>query len=41
MLRHLVNAHSVTSPAGSIYRTVFSGVWLDWSRRPVNQLSIG
>ena len=25
-MRHLVNAHSVTSPAGSIYRTSFSGI---------------
>ena len=38
---HLVNAHSVTGPAGSIYRTSFSDVWRDRSRRPVKQLSIG
>ena len=40
-MRHLANAHSVTSPAGSIYRTSFSGVWRDRSRRLVKQLSIG
>ena len=38
---HLANAHSVTGPAGSIYRTSFSDVWRDRSRRPVKQLSIG
>ena len=32
MRRHLANAHSVTGPAGSIYRTCFSGVWRAWSR---------
>ena len=26
MVRHLANAHSVTGPAGSIYRTSFSGI---------------
>ena len=39
--RHLATAHSVTGPAGIIYRTSFSGVWRDQSRRPVKQLSIG
>ena len=39
--RHLANARTVTGTAGSIYRTSFSGVWRDRSRRPVKQLSIG
>ena len=39
--RHLANAYPVTGPAGIIYRTSFSGVWWDRSRRPVKQLSIG
>ena len=39
--RHLANAHSVTGPAGMIYRTSFSGIWRDRSCRPVKQLSIG
>ena len=38
MMRHLANAHSVTGPASSIYRTSFSGVWRARSRRPVKQL---
>ena len=40
-MRHLANAHSVTGPTGSIYKTSFSGIWRDRSRRPVKQLSIG
>ena len=40
-MHHLANVHSVTGPAGIIYRTSFSGVWRDQSRRPVKQLSIG
>ena len=40
MMRHLANAHSVTGPADIIYRTSFSGVWRDRSRRPVKQLSL-
>ena len=40
-MHHLANAHSVTGPAGSIYKTSFSSVWQDRSRRPVKQLSIG
>ena len=39
--RHLANVHSVTSPAGILYRMTFSVVWRDRSRRPVKQLSIG
>ena len=31
----------LTGPAGILYRTSFSGVWRDRSRRPVKQLSIG
>ena len=31
-MRHLANAHSVTGPASSIYRTSFSGVWGAQSR---------
>ena len=38
-MRHLVNAHSVTGPASSMYRTSFSGIWRDLSFRPVKQLS--
>ena len=30
----------LAGPAGIIYRTSFSGVWRDRSRRPVKQLSI-
>ena len=40
-MHHLANAHSVTGPAGIIYRMSFSGVWRDRSHRPVKQLSIG
>ena len=39
--RHLANVHSVTGPAGIVYRMTFSVVWRDRSRRPVKQLSIG
>ena len=38
---HLANVHSVTGPAGILYRMTFSVVWRDRSRRPVKQLSIG
>ena len=41
MRRHLANVHSVTGPAGIVYRMTFSVVWRDRSRRPVKQLSIG
>ena len=41
MMCHLANAHPVNGPAGSIYRTSFSGIWWDRSHRPVMQLSIG
>ena len=37
---HLANAHSVTGPAGRIYRTSFSDVWRDRSHRPAKQLSM-
>ena len=40
-MRHLANAHSMTGLAGNIYRTPFSGVWQDWLRQPVKQLSVG
>ena len=39
-MRHLANAHSVTGPAGSIFRTSVSGVWWERLCRPVKQLSI-
>ena len=39
--RHLANVHSVTGPAGILYRMTFSVIWRDRSRRPVKQLSIG
>ena len=38
-MRHLANSHSVTGPAGSIYRMTFFGIWGDRSRRLVKQLS--
>ena len=38
---HLANAHSMTGHAGCIYKTSFSGIWQDRSRRLVKQLSIG
>ena len=41
MMRHLVNAHSVTGSAGSLYRTSFSYVYQDRSLRLVKQLAIG
>ena len=39
MMRHLANAHYLTSPI--IYRTAFSVVWRDLSCRQVKQLFIG
>ena len=39
--RHLANVHSVTGPAGIVYRMTFSVVWRDRSCRLVKQLSIG